>query len=386
MGDEVLVKYKGTLEDGTVFDSTDNRPPVSFTLGESQVVPGFEAAVFGMKVGQQVSVTLKPKDAYGERSEDFILTFPAAQAPPGVKEGMQLMLGGGGMKRPATVIKVNDNGSIVLDANLPLAGKTLTFDIELVGFVEEVKGLEVPGWNGKKFQVPFAVASSPVSSVLKDPQWPSSWPYKPSDFRRQDESDDERFYSQPRFLTHIDDNAIGTIRDFYALHFAQAPQGEYSVLDICSSWISHYPEGLKAKRVAITGMVEAELKANKQATEYKVRNLNVEPQLPFGDSEFDFVTNVVSVDYLNKPREIFNEMHRVLKPGGVAIMSFSNRCFGTKAIAMWVANMNDGPGHCKIVGTYFHFNPEGGWKDITAVDISRSRRSDPMWVVTAVKA
>merc|ERR1712113_142939 len=118
-----------------------------------------------------------------------------------------------------------------------------------------------------------------------------------------------------------------------------------------------------------TGMGEQELAKNKQATEYVAKDLNVDPKLPYGDNEFDFVTNVVSVDYLNKPREVFREMHRVMKPGGVAIMSFSNRCFATKAINMWVKDMNDGPGHCKIVGNYFRFNPVGGWRGITAVDL-----------------
>lgn len=287
---------------------------------------------------------------------------------------------------PAVVKNILSDGSVMLDANSPLAGKELTFDIELVGFRDVVKGVQAVGWNGKQFQVPFAIGNSRVTEALRSPNWPSKWPYSASDFRRQDESDDSNFYDEPRFVTHIDDNAIKSIRNFYALQFAQAPQGEFSVLDICSSWISHYPDDLKAKRVAITGMSEKELAANKQATEYAVRNLNVNPQLPYGDNEFDFVTNVVSVDYLNKPDLVFKEMHRVLKPGGVAIMSFSNRCFFTKAIAMWIADMNDGPGHCKIVGTYFHFCPEGGWKDISSFDISRSKMFDPMWVVTAVKA
>merc|ERR1719335_1428770 len=104
--------------------------------------------------------------------------------------------------------------------------------------------------------------------------------------------------------------------------------------------------------------------------EYVVQDLNRNPVLQFGDNEFDFVTNALSINYLTNPQEIFREMHRVMKPGGVAIMSFSNRCFFTKAIAMWVANMNDGPGHCGIVGNYFHFCPEGGWLNISSVDIS----------------
>lgn len=296
------------------------------------------------------------------------------------------MLGLGGGR--TAVVKAVTEKAVVLDANSPMAGKSLTFDIELSAFKNPaLEGTDVVGWQGKKFRVPFALTDRPASNALKNPSWPTAWPYKPENFRRQDESTDNNFYSEPRFVTHIDDGYISAIKSFYDLQFSQAPQGEYSVLDICSSWISHYPEKLKAKRVAVTGMNVPELKANKQATEYKAKDLNVEPELPYGDKEFDFVTNVVSVDYLNKPREIFNEMHRVLKPGGVAIMSFSNRCFASKAIAMWVANMNDGPGHCQIVGNYFHFSPEGGWKDISSVDISPNPgRSDPVWVVTAVKA
>jgi hypothetical protein len=235
--------------------------------------------------------------------------------------------------------------------------------------------------------VPFALPNIRVSKVFDNPAWPEEWPYQAKDFTRMDESDDTGFYDSPRFVTHIDDKAIEVIRNFYDMHFKAAPSGDYAVLDLCSSWISHYPKDLRAKRVAITGMNVGELKANTQATEYVAKDLNKDPKLPFGDNEFDFITNVVSVDYLSRPQEIFAEMHRVMKPGGVAIMSFSNRCFATKAIQMWVANMNDGPGHCQIVGNYFHFNPGGGWANITATDISADpRRYNPMWVVTAVKA
>jgi len=385
-GDEVLVQYRGSFEDGTAFDLSHDEEPLSLKIGAGQVIPGFEAAVRGLRVGQNVSVTLPPEQGYGQRNEQLVVSIPAAQVPYGLQEGMQVMLGTTipGQKVPATVTTIKEDGSAVVDANPPLAGKTLLFDIKLVGFKEP---MEMIGWQGKKLDVPIANSNSRVSKAFQNFQWPAAWPYKDSDFRRQDESSDGGFYNEPRFVAHIDDNAIAAIRNFYGLQFALASPGEYSVLDICSSWISHYPEDLQARRVAITGMVEQELAANKQATEYVVKDLNEDPKLPFGDNEFDFVTNVVSVDYLNKPREIFKEIHRVMKPGGVAIMSFSNRCFPHKAIAMWVADMNDGPGHCQIVGNYFHFNPEGGWRDISSADISLDPgRSDPMWVVTAVKA
>lgn len=387
-GDEVLVQYTGRLEDGTVFDSNEGQEPLSLEVGAGQVVPGFEAAVRGLQLGKRVTVTLPPEQAYGKRDEDLVLRISADKVPAGTAQGQRVMLGGKGQQIPATVTAIEDDGSVVLDLNPVLAGKTLLFDIQLVGFKEPPqRGLEMPGWQGKKLTVPFAISNSPVSQVFENPRWPAAWPYREADFRRQDESDDGNFYERPRFVTHIDDSSIGAIRDFYALQFAQAPQGEFSVLDICSSWISHYPNDVRARRVAITGMVEGELAANKQATEYVARDLNKDPRLPYGGNEFDFVTNVVSVDYLSKPREVFREIHRVMKPGGVAIMSFSNRCFPSKAIKMWVANMNDGPGHCQIVGNYFHFSPEGGWRDVSAADISpKPGRSDPMWLVTAVKA
>ena len=95
------------------------------------------------------------------------------------------------------------------------------------------------------------------------------------------------------------------------------------VCDLCSSWISHLPVDLKLGRVAGLGMNAEELGRNKQLTEFQVQDLNSVPTLPYDAESFDFVNNVVSVDYLNKPMEIFQEMHRVLKPGGKAIMSFS---------------------------------------------------------------
>eukprot|EP00957_Ditylum_brightwellii_P174633 13297194-Ditylum_brightwellii.AAC.1 len=110
------------------------------------------------------------------------------------------------------------------------------------------------------------------------------------------------------------------------------------VLDLCSSWISHLPnDGVSLGRVVGVGMNEAELKANQQLTEYYTQDLNKQPDLSqFDDESFDVVCNVVSVDYLTQPLDIFKEVHRVLRPGGVSLVSFSNRCFPTKAVAMWL--------------------------------------------------
>jgi len=91
------------------------------------------------------------------------------------------------------------------------------------------------------------------------------------------------------------------------------------VCDLCSSWISHLPPDLQLGRVVGLGMNEEELSRNERLTEYVVRDLNNQPTLPFDDESFDFVCNVVSVDYLNQPRAMFKEIHRVLRPGGKAI-------------------------------------------------------------------
>lgn len=231
-----------------------------------------------------------------------------------------------------------------------------------------------------------AASTMTAEQVLQDPQWPDKFPFRDEMFQRYDESEDSLFYDYPRFVTHIDDAAIKSLTQFYADAFPASPDA--ALLDICSSWISHYPPGLKAKRVAGLGMNEEELKRNPVLTEYTVKDLNADPVLPYEDASFDVVTNAVSVDYLAKPLEMFREMHRVLKPGGLAIMSFSNRCFPTKAIAVWTST--EDLDHCWIVGSYFHYAVPGGFappeaKDITA-PASRGGRGDPMYVVYARKA
>ena len=194
-----------------------------------------------------------------------------------------------------------------------------------------------------------------------------AWPYTAADLNRLDNSDDASFYAQPRFVAHIDDRAIESLTAFYSDEFAAMGAGEdgLDVLDTCSSWISHLPTDAAYGRVAGLGMNAAELEKNAQLTETCVRDLNVDPTLPYDDESFDVVCNVVSVDYLVKPQEFFAEVHRVLRPGGRALISFSNRCFQTKAVAMWL--QADDIDKLTIVASYCHYAAK--FKEIAALDI-----------------
>ncbi|KAL5178514.1 hypothetical protein HKD37_01G000025 [Glycine soja] len=221
-----------------------------------------------------------------------------------------------------------------------------------------------------------------VDEILKNVEWPEQFPFKEEEFQRFDETPDSLFYEAPRFVTHIDDPAIAALTKYYSKVFPPSNTPGVSILDMCSSWVSHFPSGYKQERVVGLGMNEEELKRNPVLTEYAVQDLNVNPKLPFEDNSFDLITNVVSVDYLTKPLDVFMEMCRILKPGGLAIMSFSNRCFWTKAISIWTSTGD--ADHVMIVGSYFHY--AGGFEPPQAVDISPNPgRSDPMYIVYSRK-
>ena len=235
--------------------------------------------------------------------------------------------------------------------------------------------------KARAFGAPRA-KSDPYADVLKDPQFPDKYPFGEKEMARYDESSDFIFYSQPRFVTHIDDEAIGALTKYCEREFPPASD-DVAILDVCSSWISHYPNGYKAGKISGVGMNEDELKRNPVLTDYAVRDLNEDPTFPYADNTFDVVTNTVSVDYLTRPLDVMKEVRRVLKPGGLAIMSFSNRCFPTKAVAIWTATGD--LDHVWIVGAYYHF--AGGFEPPQGEDISPNPgRTDPMFVVTARKS
>jgi FKBP-type peptidyl-prolyl cis-trans isomerase 2 len=133
-GDKVKVHYHGKLRSGETFDSSQGREPLEFTLGSGQVIKGFDDGVTGMKVGDKKTVEIPVADAYGEKNEEMLIEFPKNQFPPELnpEPGMQLMMNNGqGQQFPVNIVEVKEE-SVVLDANHPLAGQDLIFDLELV--------------------------------------------------------------------------------------------------------------------------------------------------------------------------------------------------------------------------------------------------------------
>lgn len=199
--------------------------------------------------------------------------------------------------------------------------------------------------------------------------------FSQSDFTKQDASDDDEFYQFPRMVAHIDNSAIAYLRDIYHEFLNDGDR----ILDLMSSRYSHLPANFKAGFVHATGMNLAELAANPQLDDYVVHNLNKNPTLPFGDGEFDAVLCAVSVQYLEQPLEVFSDVRRVLKTDAPFLVSFSNRCFPTKAMRLWLQGSD--AHHVKLVERYMHLT------GFSNVEIREKRGGvfgiggDPLYVV-----
>jgi SAM-dependent methyltransferase len=174
---------------------------------------------------------------------------------------------------------------------------------------------------------------------------------KPDQRTKLDDTDDALFYDFPRFVTHVDDRFIQQLTDLYR----QRLQSGMRIFDLMSSWVSHLPAELEFAHVEGQGMNAEELARNPQLHHYFVQDLNQNPQLPLPDQSFDAVLNTVSVQYLQYPEAVFSEIHRILKPGGWAIVSFSNRMFYQKAIQIW-RDSSDAT-HVELVKHYFQSVP-----------------------------
>ncbi len=224
----------------------------------------------------------------------------------------------------------------------------------------------------------------PRNYTPKNPNGP--FPYSQADLTPMDPGGDAGFYSSPRFVTHIDDNAINNVRRYYD----QVLPRKGRILDFCSSWISHYPpEVVKAAaagevEVLGTGMNERELSKNPILKHWVVQDLNEEPEVRLpGSSEgmigekLDASTCVVSIDYLTKPVEILQSIRRQTNQGGKVHLVISNRCFPTKVVSRWLKV--DEEDKLDMVGDYLWWS---GWRNIEIQTlVEGSFMTDPLWVV-----
>jgi hypothetical protein len=196
----------------------------------------------------------------------------------------------------------------------------------------------------------------------------------PGAFSKLDTQDDEIFYEPARLVCHIDDHAIAVLTDLYR----QILPAHGVLLDLMSSWVSHLPPEIDYAEIIGHGMNPQELAANPRLSRWFVQNFNRDPQLPFTDASVDAAMMCVSVQYLERPVELLREVARVLRPGGPLAVSFSNRCFWEKAVAVWRALDDDG--HARLVERYLRH------AGFAAIEIHRlaewiEDEQDPMFAV-----
>lgn len=191
-------------------------------------------------------------------------------------------------------------------------------------------------------------------------------------FARVDERPDALFYAAPRLVAHIDDRAVAAVTGLYREIFAPGA----SLLDLMSSWISHLPEEVGYGEVVGHGMNLDELAANPRLSRRFVQDLNRDTRLPLPEAAFDGAAICASIQYLQRPVEVLAEVARVLRPGAPVVVTFSNRCFPTKAVAIWT-NLEPRD-QCRLVGAYL---TSAGFADVEAREVLRPP-GDPLWAVT----
>jgi SAM-dependent methyltransferase len=225
--------------------------------------------------------------------------------------------------QPFRIVGVQ-NGQLNIDFNHPLAKAAIKLrtSIKKIGTRTAERGGRCHDW---------------AEIFTKGPGMQARWEKRPTDFfsdrpfHRKDESLDPIFYKAPRLVQHIDDTAIQVVHDLYG----QLLKSDIKVLDLMSSWKSHIPSKLRFEKLTGLGLNREELDKNKILDERLIHDLNADLILPFESNQYDAVICTNSVEYLIHPEAVFDEIARVLKPDGLLIMIFSNRCFPSKVIRIW---------------------------------------------------
>ena len=216
------------------------------------------------------------------------------------------------------------NSTIEADLNHPLSDKQIQLEANIIerSIKDEERGGTSIDW------IEAITSGSGMQARVNGT--PTAF-FEDAPFSRDDERNDSEFYSRPRFVQHIDAKADEIITGLYG----RLLQPGMQMLDLMASWVSHIPVDLELAEIHGLGMNQAELAANPMLTATEIHDLNRNPRLPYPDAHFDAVVCTVSVEYLITPFDVFKDVARVLKPGGVFITTFSNRWFPPKAIRIW---------------------------------------------------
>jgi FKBP-type peptidyl-prolyl cis-trans isomerase 2 len=226
-------------------------------------------------------------------------------------------------RTPFRVVGRN-NGRMTIDMSHPLSGKPvdLSATVGAIAAKPYERGGALNHW-GEKI----------TEGVGMQARWQDLLTHFFDDtpFARSDESTDHNFYAKPRLVQHLDDMAIDVVRQIYARFLRKGMR----VLDLMSSWQSHLPDDFELRQLSGLGLNATEMEKNPRLSDHIVHDLNQTPRLPYADASYDLVVCTVSVEYLVRPFEVFSEVARVLRPGGVFATVFSNRWFPTKAVRIW---------------------------------------------------
>jgi SAM-dependent methyltransferase len=226
-------------------------------------------------------------------------------------------------RTPFRVVARN-NGRLVIDMGHPLSDKPIDLRVTIgaIGAKPYERGGSLNHWG--------EIITDGVGMQARWHDLATRF-FDDNPFARSDESPDQNFYAQPRLVQHLDDMAIDVVRQLYARFL----DNEMRVLDLMSSWQSHLPDGFELRQLSGLGLNATELESNPGLSDHIVHDLNRVPRLPYADATYDLVICSLSVEYLVRPFEVFAEVARVLRPGGVFAMVFSNRWFTTKAVRIW---------------------------------------------------
>ncbi|WP_297210452.1 MULTISPECIES: methyltransferase domain-containing protein [Thermodesulfovibrio] len=228
--------------------------------------------------------------------------------------------------KPARVVGIQEK-TLLIDTNVPIGAYDIELEVEVLSVTKKSAdiGGECRDWcaisleNGPGMQIRYNGLETDFE--LENPE----------SFTRQDEGDDTDFYSEPRITTHIDSKCHENLMEVYDKILPK----EGKILDLMSSFQSHIPKNEKHTIVGL-GLNKEEMEQNKILDSFLIADLNKNPQLPFGEEEFDAVVCDLSIEYITKPFELLGEIKRILKSNGIFTVSFSNRYFPTKVIKLWI--------------------------------------------------